>query len=372
MLHRPTFCEIDLAALTRNHDRIREILSDEQGIVPVVKADAYGHGAIACAKALEEHGANFFAVSLPEEGIELRSSGIRSSILVMGGCWPGQEQEIVDLGLIPAISDVETLDRLIATGSNLNVHLKIDTGMGRAGFRWDHTSAIAARLSDAGTINVTGTMTHFASAEDLAVRAATDRQIDRFNEAIGVLKDHGIDAGSIHLANSPGTVLHRDTHADLVRIGGGLYGLLDDILPDDRFAATLEQVMIVKSSVSLIKTLNAGDAIGYNGTFVADRSMRTATIPIGYADGLPRALSNKGHFLIGGQRARILGRISMDWTVVDLTELDNVSIGDEVIIFGRRDSGAMTACQIGEMCGTIGYEITCGISKRVPRVVVNG
>lgn len=372
MNRRPTFAEIDLSKLTDNFALARQILPADTDVIPVVKADAYGHGSIDCALHLERIGAKFFAVSIPEEGVELRTAGLSSPILVMGGFWPGQESALMEHGLTPAISDPVAIDRLIDLGYTGDVHLKIDTGMARAGFRWDAADLIAEKLIKQRGINVTGAMTHFASADNPLDDSITSLQIERFESALAVLQSFWIDPAMIHLANSPAAIRRHDTHARAVRIGGGLYGLLDDIIPDETIAQQLEPVMTLKSSVTLVKDLIPGESVGYNCTYRTDRRRLTATIPIGYADGLPRALSNKGHFVIRGQRANIIGRVSMDWTVVDVTDISGVSVGDEVIIFGDRTTGALTACEIGAMCGTIGYEITCGISKRVPRVFING
>lgn len=372
---RPTLAEIDLDALAFNFKSVREFVGSEVGFMAVVKADAYGHGAVECAKRLEAEGVDWFAVATVEEGVQLREALIGKPILVLGGFWPGQEFMLLNLDLTPVIFRLDQARGLAnaATqqGSTARVHVKIDTGMGRIGIRPEEVSAFATELAGSGSIEVEGLMTHLAVADDLTLTEFTNRQIAAFKEAVDKFHSRGHRPRYIDLANSPGAVAHPLSRSTMVRIGGILYGLGGDVLPAGVPHPKLKPVMSVRSAVAQIKTIHPGESVGYGRTFVAEQETVVATVPIGYQDGIPRTLSNKGHFLINGRRAPIIGRVSMDWTTLDVTGITDVRVGDNVTIIGASGDEILRAEDLAAQVETISYEITCGISQRVPRVNKN-
>lgn len=338
----------------------------------VVKADAYGHGATECALRLEAEGVDWFGVAIPEEGVELRQAGVAAPILCLASFWPGQEKMLVEHRLTPVIYDehaAHTLNEFVSRDSlTVDIHVKIDTGMGRVGVRYDRADAFAKNLQKFSNLHVSGLMTHFASAENPAEAAFTKLQIERFNNACKQFQNAGYDPEWIDLANSPGAIMHPDSRGNLVRLGGALYGLLDDILPADTQQPALRPVLALRSEIAHIRTVAAGESLGYGRTFFTDRESKIALVPVGYADGYPRGLSNRGMVCISGFNAPVVGRISMDWTLVDVTDVPDAAIGNEVILIGDSQECSVSAADIAKLLDTIGYEITCGISPRVPRV----
>jgi alanine racemase len=359
---------IDLDAFARNFRSSKEFIGFGVKYLAVVKADAYGHGAVECSRRLESEGVDWLGVAIPEEGVELRQNGIKAPILCLGSFWPGQEYLVVDYGLTPVVFSqftAECLHRLaVERGLTLDIHVKIDTGMGRVGVRWPDAGRFAKKLAQMSRLRIVGIMTHFASADDPAEESFTQLQISRFNEACDKFQAEGHSPEFFDMANSPGAIIHPASRGNLVRLGGALYGLLDDILPLDSTRPKLEPVLSLSSKIADMKTISTGESLGYGRTFLADRETIVASIPIGYADGYPRSLSNRGSVLIHGKYAPIVGRISMDWTLVDVTDVEGANPGDTVTLVGKE----LTACRLAAETGTIGYEITCGISPRVPRV----
>jgi len=370
---RPTFAQIDLDALSFNFHSIKNFVGEGVKVMAVVKADAYGHGALECSRRLETEGVDWLAVALVEEAIELRNAGSKAPILCFGSFWPGQESELIENEITPVIFDLERANILNsaakASGRMVDVHIKIDTGMGRVGVPYRELSEWSDSFLQFKNLNVSGLMTHFASADDLH-NEMTNSQMRLFAEAVSVFHERGFRPTILDMANSPGAVAFKDSRASLVRIGGILYGLGDDVLPKEVDKPELKPVMSLSTKISLLKSINKGDSIGYGQTFIAARDSIIGTLPIGYNDGVPRVLSNKGEAIVSGQIAPIVGRVSMDWTTIDVTEVDGVKAGDKVIIIGRSDSNQVTAESIAAKCDTISYEITCGIGKRVPRVYV--
>ena len=368
---RPTFAEINLDYLAYNYRSLRDFIGEDVGLMAVVKADAYGHGAVECARRLTAEGVEWLAVATVEEGLELREAGITKPILVLGGFWPGQEFTLLDLDLTPIIFRLDQAETFAEAakvqGSSARVHVKIDTGMGRIGFRTDDADRVAAALSDIDNIEVEGIMTHLASADDLDSNDFTNRQIAAFADAVATFHSHGHRPQYIDIANSPGAIVHPLSRSKLVRIGGLLYGLGGDVLPAGVEQPELRPVMSLRSKIAQVKTIRAGESVGYRRTFVASRDTVVASVPIGYHDGLPRSLSNKGHFLVDGRRAPIVGRVSMDWTTIDVTEIPEVAVGDDVVIIGVSGDEAIRAEDVARLSQTISYEITCGISRRVVR-----
>lgn len=373
---RPTWAEIDLDALAFNMRSVREFVGENVDCMAVIKADAYGHGGVECARRLEAEGTKIFAVATLEEGIELRNAGLSKTILILGGSWPGQARFFLEHDLTPVLFTVEQADEINAVaaslGRKLKVHIKIDTGMGRVGFRWDTFAEAAEKLSSLTSLTIDGMMSHFAVADDLAANDFTNTQLRRFDEAVKIAASFGIYPTYLDMANSPGAVAQANARLGLVRLGGVLYGLGGDVLPGGIDVPELRPVMALRSRIAMVKTVAKGETIGYGRTFVAERDSVIATVPIGYHDGLPRVLSNKGRVIIGGQFAPIVGRISMDWTTIDVTDISGVEVGDLVTVIGSDGECEIRAEDLARLTDTISYEITCGISARVPRIYIGG
>ena len=372
---RPTWAEIDLDALAANFHVIKRHVGPAINVMAVVKANAYGHGAVVCAQRLASEGADWFGVALPEEGIELRESGIKQPILCLGGFWEGQAAVCVKYRLTPVVYRIdmmEALDRAArAAGGFVDVHLKIDTGMGRLGFRFDELSEALTQLKRFENLRVDGLMTHFAAADDPSCESLTEEQIGRFASAAAAFRQAGYQPTFVHSANSAAIYSHSDAWGNMIRPGGVLYGLWRDVLPSTADGSELQPVMSLNSQISLLKWVPAGETIGYGCTFEASRKTLVATIPIGYDDGYPRPMSNRGHVVVRGVYASVVGRISMDLTLVDVTGVPGVELGDPVTLMGsNRDTGlSVTAEELAKISGTLSYEITCGLGSRVPRFI---
>ncbi|MCW5960393.1 MAG: alanine racemase [Pyrinomonadaceae bacterium] len=366
---RPTVATINLKNLAYNFHSARKFIGEDVGVMAVVKADAYGHGAVECARLLVSEGAEWLAVAIPEEAFELRESGITAPILCLGGFWSGQEELLIDHGITPVISDTARANLLDLAarkkGKTLKFHLKIDTGMGRIGVRPEDLAGFLKNLANLKSLSLSGAMTHFAAADDLAFSDFTNAQIDRFEEALKMIYEFGHSPQTIDLANSPAAVVYPRTRSSLARLGGVLYGLGGDVLPNGVPVPDLKPVMSVSTIVSHLKTISSGETIGYGRTFVAKDTTTVATIPIGYHDGIPRMLSNRGFALVRGQRVPIIGRVSMDWITLDVSTVSDIIVGDDVVLIGEQDGAMILAEDIAGTCSTISYEITCGISQRV-------
>jgi alanine racemase len=371
---RPTWAEIDLDALARNYRIIRDRVGPDVKIMAAVKADAYGHGAVECGRRLQHEGVDWFGVALPEEGVELRNSGITTPILCLGGFWEGQQDVCLQQNLTPVVyrlDMIESLDRAArAVGVVIDVHVKIDTGMGRLGVQPDEVPEFCGALRSFPNIRFDGLMTHLASADDPDRESFTKDQLERFQQAVKVFRERGFNPSLIHAANSAATFAFPESRDKLVRPGGALYGFVRDVFPNDIVAPPLWPVMSVHSRIMLLKKVGKGEKLGYGCTFETARDSVIATIPIGYDDGYRRALSNSGRVLVRGSSALVVGRVSMDLTLVDVTEVAGVKLNDHVTLIGRDGDFSITAEEIGETIGTISYEVTCGVSARVPRLYV--
>ncbi|MFN2576970.1 MAG: alanine racemase [Pyrinomonadaceae bacterium] len=367
---RSTWAEIDLDALAHNLRVIRE-----RANVPVmaaVKANAYGHGAIQCARALESAGVEWFGVALPEEGIEVRLAGITKPILCLGGFWRGQETACLQHHLTPVVYRLDMIESLDQAARRANVtadvHLKIDTGMGRLGVRADHVSEFARAAKRFTNIHVDGLMTHLAAADDETKESFTAEQLHRFENGVQIFRENGFAPTFIHAANSAATFARARTGENMVRPGGALYGFMADVLPANVTRPPLRPVMSLYSRIMLLKKVPRGEKLGYGCTFETERDSLIATLPIGYDDGYRRALSNRGRVIVRGQFAPVVGRVSMDLTLVDVTAVPGVQMDDQVTLLGADGDKAISAEEIGQLAATISYEITCGISNRVPRI----
>lgn len=369
---RPTFAVVDLDSLAANFRASKEFIASDIKYLAVVKADAYGHGAVECAKRLEKEGIDWFGVAIPEEGIELRNAGIKSPILCLGSFWAGQEPMILHNDLTPVIFDLDAAASLSRAAGDrhlsVDIHIKIDTGMGRVGILHDDAGTFAERLTGFPNLKVTGLMTHFAAAEDPGQTDFTRLQIRRFNRACDQFTNAGHKPELFDLANSPGSMRHPDSRGNMVRLGGALYGLLSDILHEGDPRPDLRPVLSLRSKIAHVKKVAKGESLGYGLTFTTTRDSLIALVPIGYADGYPRGLSNKGKAIVNGGVARVAGRVSMDWTLLDVTDVADAEVDDGVIFIGGDGNHELTAADLARDLGTIGYEITCGISTRVPRI----
>lgn len=350
---------------------LRRFVGAEVKVMAVVKADAYGHGAVLCARRLAAEGADWFGVALPEEAVELRENGVEQPILLLGGFWAGQEKLCLQHRVTPIVYNLEMAESLnrAASESNLiaDVHVKIDTGMGRLGVRFDAVGKFAEALKHLKNLRVDGLLTHFAAADDEAANDFTNLQTEKFKQAVEIFRAKGFRPVWFDLANSPGTLAHQSAWGNLVRIGGALYGIGKDIFPPSATVENLLPVMSVKSKITLLKNVLAGETIGYSRSFKTVRNSVIATVPIGYNDGLPRALSNNGRALVNNHFVPIVGRVSMDLTILDVTDVPNVKLLDEVIFIGSQADKQITVEDVARRANTISYEITCGIGKRVPR-----
>jgi len=371
---RRTWAEVDLSALKSNFENIRLTASPSAKVMAVVKADAYGHGAVRCSKALDECGADWFAVSNIEEALELRRGGIEKPILILGYTPPTYAVALAVNNISQAVFSPDYAKELsknaVSAGLQVNVHIKVDTGMSRIGFVYHDN------IEDSGTIDdiieavnleglyPEGIFTHFARADEISGEVYTRLQFGLFMDAIARVEESGVRFELRHCSNSAACLDYPEMHLDMVRAGIILYGLY----PSDevRNKIKVSPVMTVKSVVAQIKELEPDTPVSYGGTGVTQKPSRLATIPIGYADGYSRRLSNVGKMLINNQPATIIGRVCMDQTVVDISDIDGVQVDDEVVVFGTRP--AMTADSVAKTLGTINYEIVCDVGKRVPRV----
>ena len=375
IIGRPTWAEIDLDALAANLGVIREQVGGEVKVMAAVKADAYGHGAVACARRLQKEGVDWFGVALPEEGVALREAGITRRILCLGGLWEGQQDACLQQNLTPVVyrlDMIESLDRAARdVGIIADVHVKIDTGMGRLGVQFDEVPEFGEALRSFPNIRVEGLMTHLAAANEQNRDDFTKDQLKQFQQAVSLFRERGFNPSLIHAANSAATFAFPESRDKLVRPGGALYGFVRDVFPDDIAAPPLRPVMSVHSRIMLLKKVTKGKKLGYGCTFETARDSIIATIPIGYDDGYRRGLSSRGRVIVRGRFAPVVGRVSMDLTLVDVTDVQGVRLNDQVILIGRDSDLSITAEEIGEIIGSISYEVTCGISPRVPRLYVD-
>ena len=370
---RPTRAEINLSAL-RHNLRVVQRHARSARVWAVLKADGYGHGAPAVARTLERAGADGFCVALLEEGIELREAGITAPILVMGGYYAGAHAEVLERGLVPVVYDlaqVEGFARLVRAGAvsgPVDVHLKIDTGMARLGVTVNELAAFAERLRDYRVVRVRGLMTHLACA-DAPTSDETLAQSIRFDEATALLARHGVRAEVRHAANSA-SVLRGDVLLDAVRPGVALFGV-SPRAADAPLSSELRQVMRVRTEVISVRDLAVGEPVGYGALWKAPRASRIATVAMGYADGLSRQLSNRGHMLVRGMRAPIVGAISMDMSMIDVTDLPGVTVRDEAVALGSQEGAlgrdTISPDEVAAHAGTIAWEVLTSISRRVPR-----
>jgi alanine racemase len=370
---RPTWAEVSLATLRKNYGAVREHVGSGVTVCAVVKAHAYGHGAVECARALEQEGAEWFGVTSTDEGLALREGGITSRILLMTGFWRGDEEYVLTNDLTPTVWRMEHIERLNQAAQKLRrdfvrVHLKIDTGMARLGASLDELPALLNGLCGSSHVKLEGMFSHLASAE-VADSPHVDEQLARFERAVELVKQRGLAPGFLHIANTSAIATRPKSWMNFVRPGIALYGYQLPSTPAEgkSFNLPVEPVLSWKTRIISLRDVNAGQAIGYGGAYVAREPARIAALPLGYADGLSRHLSSRGRVIVNDQYAPIVGNISMDLTLVDVTRIRSAAIGNDVIVIGRSERCAVTASDHAQLAGTIPYEILCNISKRVPR-----
>jgi len=375
---RLTWAEINLDNLVHNFHLVQERVGPEVNVMAMLKADAYGHGAVRCAQSLSTAGMHWFGVALPEEALELRNAGITEPILCVGGFWNGQEKLCLTNNITPVVYRLDMIESLNNAAADINalahVHVKIDTGMGRLGIRWDQLNDFVSELSRFKNVRIDGLMTHFAAADDNSCQPLTREQITRFDESVKLFQQYGHHPKHLHLANSAGIFAHREAWGTMVRPGGVLYGLWRDVLSISVADAKFRPVMSLYSRIELLKRVPPGETIGYGCTFEASRNSLIASLPIGYHDGYMRGLSNRANVIVRGKFAPVVGRISMDVTLVDVTDVPGVSLGDVVTFLGvdRDSSLEIHGEDLARIAGTLSYEVTCGISSRVPRFYLSG
>lgn len=378
---RRTWAEIDLDALAQDFKAVRQAADQNAMVCCVVKADAYGHGAVRMAREFESLGADWFAVSNLEEALQLRLGGIEKPVLVLGYTPPEEAASLAKHRVSQCVYSLEYAQELsyfaVEAGVTVRIHVKIDTGMSRLGFYYQDISRDEATVKEVKTactlpgLYPEGIFTHFAvSDEGKNGDSFTMRQFGCFKEMIESLLREDVSFEVRHCANSAAVFDYPLSHLDMVRAGIVIYGLYPS--GELRNRPELSPVLSLRSVVSHVKTVQPGSTISYGRVFTADRQMKVATVPVGYADGYPRILATHGaQVLIGGKRCPILGRICMDQLMADVSALEEVKVGDLVTLIGRDGEEEITADELAEKEGSINYEVVCGLSKRVPRVYLN-
>jgi alanine racemase len=374
---RPTWADVSLATLRQNFRTVQKHVGAAVTVCAVVKADAYGHGAVECSRALEGEGAKWLGVTSLDEAIPLRDAGIQSNVLLMTGFWRGEEAEIIRLQLTPTVWElwqIESLDKAAAAlGVNRHpVHLKVDTGMGRLGVAVEQLPAVLRALSAAKHLHLEGLSTHLASSEIMDAPSVAEQE-KNFEAARNMVREAGFEPSFVHMANTGAVISRRETWNTMVRPGVALYGYY---LPFQRagrevsggtLRLPVKPILTWKTRILSLRNFAANQALGYGGTYATKAPAHVAVLPVGYADGYNRQLSNRGRVIVRDHYAPIVGRISMDLTLADVTGIPGVSVGDEVILLGSTDGLSVDALEHAELANSTPYEILCNISKRVPR-----
>jgi alanine racemase len=374
-LAQRAWVEVDLAALSHNVQQLRQLLSPKTQLMAVVKADAYGHGAVTVAKVALQSGASWLGVATIPEGIELREAGIKAPILLLGATnTPEQIQAIAHWKLQPTLGSPkqalvfsETLKSLPQT-PHLPVHVKLDTGMSRLGTNWQQAGEFVQLVQTLPHLQIASIYSHLATA-DSPDQTIMRQQQERFEQAIAQIKTQGFQPPCLHLANSAATLSDASLHYDMVRAGLAVYGLYP--APHLQTVINLKPVLQVKTRVTQVKTIPAGSGVSYGHQYIAEREMRLAVVGIGYADGVPRNLSNKMQVLIRGQRIPQIGAITMDQLMLDVSTIPDLQAGEVVTLLGKQGSEQITADDWAASLGTISWEILCGFKHRLPRVAVS-
>jgi len=369
---RPTVCAIDHEALRSNLRQIRDKVGSRVKILCMVKANGYGHGAAEISQTLVGAGADAFGVATLEEAVHLRQAGIQALLIVLAGVFPDQLDTFVEHKLSPVVYDPLSLKALDHESSRrqvqLGVHLKIDTGMGRLGFLAAEADQWIAAIKQTESLRIEGVFSHFSHAESVQ-GDYTRKQLESFKRVLGQLRSASVIPDLVHLANSAATITLPSAYFDMVRPGLILYGVYPS--PNMKEQIHLQPVLSWKTKILQLKNVPSGTSVSYGQTYVTKRESLIATLPVGYADGYPRLLSNRGEALVRGQRAPIAGRVCMDLTMIDVTDIRNVRQGDEVVLLGRQGGAEITADEFAAWANTISYEILTSIGTRVPRIHYN-
>jgi alanine racemase len=374
---RPTWAEVSLTALRQNFRTVQKHVGANVTVCAVVKADAYGHGAVECSRALEAEGAKWLGVTSLDEAIPLREAGMHANILLMTGFWRGEESEIIRLHLTPTVWEpwhIETLESAAAAMGVARhpVHLKIDTGMGRLGVAVDQLPGVLVALQDAKHLQMEGLSTHLASSEIMDAPSVAEQERS-FDAARRMVREAGMEPAFVHMANTAAVISRKETWNTMVRPGVALYGYY---LPFQRagrevsggtLRLPVKPILTWKTRILSLRDFGANQPLGYGATYVTKAPAHVAVLPVGYADGYNRQLSNRGRVIVREHFAPIVGRISMDLTLVDVTGIPGIAVGDEVILLGEREGLSVDALEHAELANSTPYEILCNISKRVPR-----
>ncbi len=374
-----TWAEISLNAIEHNYNVIRNKVADDTKVCCVIKADGYGHGAVELSQIYEKLGADFFAVSNIDEGIEIRKSGSKLPIVILGYTPVSEAENLAEYDISQAVFSLEYAKELsekcVEEDCICKMHIKVDSGMSRIGFmcqefpRDEYSIEEICEACCLPNLEVEGLFTHFCvSDEDAEGREFTNKQYENFIHVRDSLKKRGVDISVVHCSNSGAIEDYPETCCDMVRAGIILYGLA----PSSKLADRLDLVpaMTLKTVVAFVKEVQKGATISYGRTFTANRKMKIATVPIGYADGFIRQNAKDGYMMVNGKKAKIVGRICMDQTMLDVTDIEDVKTGDEVVVFGTGENGEPTADSLAENTGTINYETVCLVGKRVPRIYI--
>jgi alanine racemase len=377
---RPVWAEISLQAILHNLRAIRKRVGASSKILAVVKSNAYGLGAVPVAKALQKAGTEWFGVTCANEGVELREAGIRKRMLILTGFWPGEEKRLIQNNLTPTVTRLDDLEHLERSAkaaggkSRVRFHLKINTGMNRLGIGADEVECFARKLAECKHIELEGTFTHFASAEDFTAQQ-TNEQENVFLASLERLRALGISPGIVHMANSGAICARPSTWADMVRPGAILYGYYQSFDPPQKKQEVMGQVALqpclsLRARIISLRNVPAGEGVGYAARFVTKRPSRIAVINAGYADGVVRALTNRGWALVRGKRVPLVGTISMDLTTLDLTDVPEAVLGDVVTIYGKDGDAAIEVSEVAHEIGTVTSDLLCALGRRVPKFYV--
>ena len=365
---------VSLDAIAHNFEEMKKNIADGTKIVAVIKADGYGHGAEAIARLIEEYEYIWgFAAATAEEAIQLKDAGVKKPVLILGLVFEEYFQELIQKEVRMTVCDYDMAKALseeaVRQGRQVHIHIGLDTGMSRIGFE-DKPESVEEikRIAALSNVEIEGMFTHFARADETDKSPAED-QLKRYLAFVELLEKAGVQIPLKHCSNSAGIIRMPEANLNMVRAGITIYGIYPSA-EVERDIVKLIPAMELKSHVAFVKDLPAGTAISYGGTFASETDLRVATIPVGYADGYPRTLSNKGWVLIHGQKAPILGRICMDQFMVDVTHIADVKHGDEVTLIGRDGDESIHIDELGDLSGRFSYEFACDISKRVPRVYI--
>lgn len=370
---RPTRAIVSLSRLRNNISELRSLISHKTAFMAVVKANAYGHGLTDTAICAVNSGAQWLGVALPEEGALLREKGLDVPILVLGEIDRDQCGAVIDYDLIQSIPSLNTARILDESakekGRRVRIHIKLDTGMGRIGFRTtEDLQHLLEFLKNTDNLIVDGAFTHFAVSDEKDT-SYTYMQIDRFNELLAFIRRYGFQPNTVHACNSAGVLRYKEAHYDLVRCGISMYGYYPSNEMEYHKPKLLPALQW-ETKIAHIKYIESGDSVSYGRKYTAQKRVKVATLPVGYADGYNRLLSNNAEVLVRGYRAPVIGRICMDQMMVDVSDIPGVELGDQVVLIGEQGNESIYADELAEKCNTISYEILTSISDRVPRIYV--